>query len=194
VLGEHTAHDVSVDVDAERARDDAGDPWAAEPRIARLELDDSLDKRLARPLRAGPLGARARREQAAVLAAHQRGMKREERRRAYRDGELSNASWIEEERSESAEQPVAPRQVGRAPAGAPQDNQLLLEHKILGDHRADATRATQLRGHDRDVEHGDQEVPHARVSVGQTPSATQRCPIRESARELAIRDPPAPAT
>ena len=112
MLGEHTAHDVSVDVDAERARDDAGDPWAAEPRIARLELDDSLDKRLARPLRAGPLGARARREQAAVLAAHQRGMKREERRRAYRDGELSNASWIEEERSESAEQPVAPRRLG----------------------------------------------------------------------------------
>jgi hypothetical protein len=53
-------------------------------------------------------------------------MKRQERRGAYRDGELSNASWIEEERSESAEQPVAQRQVGRAPAGAPQHDQLLL--------------------------------------------------------------------
>ena len=28
-----------------------------------------------------------------------------------------------------------------------------------------------------------------RGSVGQTPGGTQRCPIRESARELAIRDP-----
>jgi hypothetical protein len=41
------------------------------------------------------------------------------------------------------------------------------------------------------VEQGEQEVLHARVSVGQTPGATQRCPIRESARALAIRDPQA---
>ena len=37
-------------------------------------------------------------------------------------------------------------------------------------------------------EKGEQEVRHARVSVGQTPRATQRCRIWESARELSIRD------
>src|SRR6516165_806344 len=40
VLGEHAAHDVPVDIDAEGACDDARDLCAAEPRIARRELDD----------------------------------------------------------------------------------------------------------------------------------------------------------
>ena len=70
---------------------------------------------------------------------------KKERRGADGDGELSNASWIEEERSESAEQPVAQRQVGRAPAGAPQDDQLLFEHEILCDHRSHATTVLVAR-------------------------------------------------
>jgi hypothetical protein len=96
--------------------------------------------------------------------------------------------WTEEERPESTEQPVAQRQIRRPLASTAQDDQLLLEHEILCDHRSRATAATQLRGHDSEMEQGEQEVFHARVSVGQTPGATQRCPIRESARELAIRD------
>ena len=118
-------------------------------------------------------------------------MKRQERRGAEGDGDLSDASWTEEERPESAEQPVAQRQVRRPLASTTQDDQLLLEQEILRDHRSHATGATQLRGHDGEVEQGEQEVLHARVSVGQTSGATQRCRIRESARELAIRDPQA---
>ena len=91
---------------------------------------------------------------------------------------LSDASWTEEERSESAEQPVARRQVGRTLASTAQDDQLLLEQEILRDHRSHATGTTELRGHDGQVKHGEQEVLHARVSVGQTSGATQRCPIR----------------
>jgi hypothetical protein len=66
-------------------------------------------------------------------------MKRQERRGAYGDGDLSDTSWTEEKRPESAEQPVAHRQVRRPLAGTPQDDQLLLEQKILGDHRPHAT-------------------------------------------------------
>ena len=69
--GEHVAHDVPVDVDAERARDDARDPWAAEPRIARLELDDGADECLTRTLRTGLSRMRVRREEAAILATCQ---------------------------------------------------------------------------------------------------------------------------
>ena len=69
-------------------------------------------------------------EQQPVLATHQRLMKRQKRRGAQGDGELSNAAWIEKERLESAEQPVAPRQVGRPTTSAPQDDQLLLEKEI----------------------------------------------------------------
>src|SRR2546428_7401318 len=60
VFRKHAVHDVLVDVDPERVRDDARNPWTAEPRIARLELDDRLDQCLARPLLSGLLGARAR--------------------------------------------------------------------------------------------------------------------------------------
>ena len=60
VFRQHAVHDVLVDVDAERLRDDARNPRTAEPRIARLEFDDGLDECLARPLRSGLLRARRR--------------------------------------------------------------------------------------------------------------------------------------
>ena len=116
-------------------------------------------------------------------------MKRQERRGAKGDGELSNPAWIEEERAESAQQPVAQRQAGRPPASAAQDDQLLLEQEILRDHRSHATGARQPRDRHGQVQQREQEIPHARVSVGQTSSAVQRCSIVDSARELAIRDP-----
>ena len=42
VFRQHAVDDVFVDVDPERVRDDARNPRTAEPRIARLELDDGL--------------------------------------------------------------------------------------------------------------------------------------------------------
>ena len=79
-------------------------------------------------------------------------MKREERRRAESDGDLSDASWTEEERPESAQQPVTPQQVRRPLASTAQDDQLLLEQEILRDHRSHATGATELCGHDGQVQ------------------------------------------
>ena len=52
--------------------------------------------------------------------------------------------------------------------------QLLLEQKILRDHRSHATGATQRRGHDGQVKQAEQEGFHARDSVGQTSGDTQR--------------------
>ena len=104
-------------------------------------------------------------------------MKRQERRRAKSDGDLLDPPGAQEERPESAAQPVAQAQAGGASATTAKDEELLFEHEILGDHRSDATGSTQLRGHDSEVEQGKQEVLHAHVSVGQTPRATQRCTI-----------------
>jgi hypothetical protein len=53
VLGQHAVHDVLIEVDPERVRDDASNPWTAEPRIARLELDDDLDEGLVGPFGPG---------------------------------------------------------------------------------------------------------------------------------------------
>ena len=139
---QHAGHDVLVDGDPERLRDNAGNPWTAEPRIARFEFDDGSDKGFVRALRSRFLRARPRREQPGILATHQRLMKRQKRGGAEGDGELSNPARIEEERLESAEQPIASRQVGRPAAGAAQDDQLVLEQEILRDHGSDATGAT----------------------------------------------------
>ena len=110
----------------------------------------------------------------AVRATHQRLMKCQERRGAYADGDLSDSSWAEEECPESEQQPVTRCQAWRSLARTAQDDQLLLEQKILRDHRAYATGATQCRGHSGQVKQGEQEVLHARDSVGQTSGATQR--------------------
>ena len=134
-----------------------------------------LDECLARPLRSGLLRALARREPSAVRATHQRLMQCQERRGAYADGDLSDSSWAEEECPEAEQQPVTRCQVWRPLARTAQDDQLLLEQKILHDHRSHATGATQRRGHDGPVKQGEQEGLHARDSVGPTSGAMQRC-------------------
>ena len=95
-------------------------------------------------------------------------MKRQECRGLEGDRSLSNASWPEEDRPESAQQPVARRQVRRPLASTAQDDQLMREQEILRHHRSHTPGATELRGHDGEVKQGEQEVPHVRVSVGQT--------------------------
>src|SRR5216684_4119281 len=110
------------------------------------------------PFRSGLLRARARREQSAVPAMHQRLMKRQERRGAQADGDLPDSPWTEEERRQSANQPVAQREVRRPLATTTKHDQLLLEHEILGDHCSHATGATQLRSPNGEVQQGDQEV------------------------------------
>ena len=79
--------------------------------------------------------------------------------RAESDDERSNPAWIEEERPESAQQPVAQRQVGRPPASAAQDDQLLREQEILRDHRSHASGTTPPRGHDDQVQQDEEEIP-----------------------------------
>ena len=101
-------------------------------------------------------------------------MQRQERRWAYADGDLSDSSWAEEACPEAEQQPVTRCQAWRPLARTAHDDQLLLEQKILRDHRAHATGATQRRGHDGQVKQGEQEGFHARDSVGQTSGATQR--------------------
>src|SRR6266436_1716122 len=58
VFQQPEVHDVLVDVDPERVRDDPRNPGTAEPTFARLALDDGLDECLARPRRSRLLRAR----------------------------------------------------------------------------------------------------------------------------------------
>jgi hypothetical protein len=102
-------------------------------------------------------------------------MKPQERRRAYGDRDLSDTSLIEEERPESAEQPVAQGQVRRPLASTAQDDQLLLEQEILaitartppGPQSFAVMTAKWSRASSRSF--------MREASVGQTSGATQRC-------------------
>ncbi len=113
VFDQDAAHEMLVDVDAERPQDDAGKPRTAESRIAGFEFDNGLNERLAWPLRTGFPWAVVRGEQATVLAPHQCPMEGEERRVrvADADGDFSDSARTQKQRPESAHEPTAARQV-----------------------------------------------------------------------------------
>ena len=73
-------------------------------------------------------------------------MKREHGRWPNADGDLTNTARAEKQRRQPAEDPVSAGQVRRPLPWPPQDDQLLLEQKILGDDGSHATGATQSRG------------------------------------------------
>ena len=53
-----------------------------------------------------------------------------------------------------------------ARARTAQDDQLLLEEKVLRHHRSYTTGPARFCGHDGEVKQAEQEVAHLRVSVG----------------------------
>ena len=78
------------------------------------------------------------------LRRTKRLMKRQKRRGADADGDLSDSFWIEEERPQCADQPVAQREVRRSSASTAQYDQLLLKYESRDD-RPHATGATASR-------------------------------------------------
>ena len=112
VVRQHAVHDVLVDVDSERLRDDPRNPWTAEPGIARLQFDDGLDE--------GPRPAPSGRASSGTVSMRTAGgtctAPRPDETRAASKGvrrwRPSEASGTEEERPDSAEQSVAQRQIG----------------------------------------------------------------------------------
>lgn len=75
----------------------------------------ALIERLVRSFRSRLLGVCRGREQPTVFATYQRLVKCQERRGPEGEGDLSDASWTEKERPESAEEPVGERQTGCPP-------------------------------------------------------------------------------
>jgi hypothetical protein len=69
-LGEHTAHDILVDLDTEYKGELLSDPPAAKSRVPVLHFNDGRDQLWSRPLGAW-LSTAPRREQKSVLALHQ---------------------------------------------------------------------------------------------------------------------------
>ena len=71
---------------------------------------------------------------------------------------------------------IAHSEVRRTLARTAQHDQLLLEQEILSDDGSHAAWSAELRGCDGQVKQEEQEILHARDSVGQNSGATQWCP------------------
>ena len=102
-------------------------------------------------------------------------MKRQERRGAKGESDLLETARSEEQRPESEQQPVAPREIRPTFAATPQDDELLLEQDVLRHHRSNTTGTTELRGDDGKIKQAEQDAPRLPVSVGQTSGVVQRC-------------------
>jgi hypothetical protein len=90
VLGEHTAHDVLVDLEAEYKRELLSDPSVAETRIPVFHFNDGSDQFWSRSLRTG-FPPSFRREEQAVLSLRQCIVKSHEGRGPEYDGRTNKA-------------------------------------------------------------------------------------------------------
>jgi hypothetical protein len=159
-----------------------------QPNRGLRDLRSTIARMSAWPFRSGPLRARPRREQPAVLAVHQRLMKRQERRRADGDSDFLDAPRIEEERPESAQHPVAQREIRRALTTTRTTMSCCLSKRFSASSDRTPPGPRSFTAITARCQHREYEVPHTRISVGQTVGAVQRCSIMDSARELVIRD------
>ena len=78
VLDQNSSYQVFVDRDPKGRRDDQGNPWATETRIAPFEFDNGLDECFGRPLGSWFRLAR-RREQHLIFPANEALMKFQQR-------------------------------------------------------------------------------------------------------------------
>jgi hypothetical protein len=134
-------------------------------------LSSTIARMSAWPFRSGPLRARPRREQPAVLAVHQRLMKRQERRRADRDGDFLDAPRTEEERPESAQHPVAQREIRRALTTTLRTMSCCLSKRFSASSDRTPPGPRSFTAMTARCQHREYEVPHTRISVGQTVGA-----------------------
>ena len=96
MLRQHAVDDVFVNLDTEGPRDNQGNTWAAETRVAGFQLYDDAYEVIGRTFGSGFLRPITRREQLTILSVHQRLMKSQERRRLQPDGDFTNAAGAQE--------------------------------------------------------------------------------------------------
>src|SRR5262245_14268084 len=83
-----------------------------------------------------------------------------QRRPTFQGGVAACRVVVEEERPESAEQPVGQAQVRRSMAATAKYEELVFEQEILRNDRSDTTGTTQLCNDDGEVKQSQQEVLH----------------------------------
>jgi hypothetical protein len=161
VFGEHSAHDIFVDVDTESPGNDQRYPWASETWIAALQLDNDIDDFLGRSLRSR-FAPRFRCEERPVLAAHQTPVKAQQCRWLQARRNLSEPRRPQEKRAQAEKEPVTSQEVWRSLPRTVENYQLVFEEEILSDHSPGATGPEALGDSGQKVDDKYQYRPHSR--------------------------------
>ena len=127
VLGEHAAHDVLVDLDAEDVGDLLGDTDTAELGIAGLDLDDCRDEFRGRALRPGLASFGRRRKEQAIFAIDQRVMELEQCGRAEERRDSFDPALAHERGGETEHKAIEGGQVRGTLPGSIADQKLLFK-------------------------------------------------------------------
>ena len=133
-FGQDTSHDILVYVYAKCPRYDQRDPRAAEAWISVFELHDDPDELLG-----GSLGARfrlcPRREKRTVVPTNQTLAEAQKRRWPDGDGDFVDPATGDQQRTQAQEHAIKRVEVWPSPSRAGDDEQLVLEKQIFGEHR-----------------------------------------------------------
>jgi hypothetical protein len=133
-----TANNILVDLDGERQCDLLGNSGTAPVGITPFHFNDSFDEFFVRYLRARPQAALGR-KQHAVLSFHQHTVQMQQSGRLQNNGGAENAFRAHEEGAQTGEDTIRGAQIGRTPAAAIEDPQLMLDEHRLGNDRTEAS-------------------------------------------------------
>src|SRR5215813_14920175 len=136
---QNAAHYILVDLDAKGQPDLLGNARTSPILIPLFHCDHGVDEFLVRPLRARPMPALGRKQQA-VLSFPQQVMETEESGRLHNDGGTQEASRAQEKGAQSDEDTIRGAQVGRTLTAALEDSQLMFDEHRFGNHATETSR------------------------------------------------------
>ena len=160
--GQDAPHDVFIDRDAEGPSNLLSDSRAAPEGIALLGGDNRINEFFARALGTG-LGPPFRGEEQAVLALGQGLVKAQEGGGLQNDGRTDQSGRLYKQRAAAGDEAIRETEIGRALAGAIEDQELMWDEEGLGNYGTDAARPRQSGDGREEMDEKDDEIAHLRI-------------------------------
>ncbi len=141
-FNEDTPHDILVNVYAKCLRHDQRHARAAESRIAAFELHDDPNELFGWSLWTGPRSSPWG-EERTVLPTNQTLAEAQQGRWPDGDRDFVDPTTGEKQRTQAQQKSIKRAEGGRPPSRARDDEQLLLENQVFGEHCLGAARSEE---------------------------------------------------
>src|SRR5215831_10991565 len=171
---QHTADNVLIDLHTESQRDLLSNAGTTPAGITPFHCHDGLDEVFVGSLRAGPTAV-FRRKQHAVLSFAQHTVEMQQSGRLQNDGGTKDTCRTHEQRAQAGDDPIRGTQVGRTPAAAIEDEQLMPDQHGFGDNGTESTWPRQSGQSDDQMNEYVSEVAHSGngINTSQTDALRQ---------------------